>query len=332
MTRGDDRHPRPPYDPAIEPVLQAMGHGPDRYEVDMMRRLGNDRTRLQTEALLSSKNLRIENITIPGPRHRTLVLTVVRPIADPPCCCKPRPAIFYIHGGALISCNRFAGLDTSAVWASDLGAITISVEYGLAPENTGEQLADDCYAALVWVGRNLDQLYIDPERLILHGTSAGGGVAAATALMVRDKGGPRLCGLSLECPMLDDRNQTISAQQYTNGPFYNSTLNRFAWRCLLGDRAGTSSVSEYEAPARATDLKGLPPTFLDCASAEPFRDEIVQFATKLWTDGVAAELHVWPGGPHGYDRLVPHATFAKQAKETRLAWLRKNFAGQITSS
>ncbi|KAI8628182.1 alpha/beta hydrolase fold-3 domain-containing protein [Xylariaceae sp. FL1651] len=324
MTRSTDRQPRPPYDPAFERVLAALGRSPERYDVDKVRTGASERTKPLTDALLADRSVRIENLSIPGPR-RNLTLSVVRPRAESPVM-KPRPCIFYIHGGALISCDRFAGLDTSVVWARDLDAITISVEYGRAPENTGEQPAQDCYAALLWVGRNSSQLGFDPGRLVLYGTSAGGGLAAATALMVRDQGGPKLCGLFLECPMLDDRNDTISAQQYISGPFYNSTLNKFAWSCLLGDRVGTDAVSEYEAPARAVDLTRLPPTFVDCASADPFRDEVVTFASRLWAAGVAAELHIWPGGPHGYDRIAPNTPMSKQAREARVAWLRRIFA------
>ncbi|GAP82717.2 putative esterase [Rosellinia necatrix] len=315
---------RPPYDPAIDSVLVALGHGPDRYEVDRVRNISECRTKPLKGALLADKSVRVENREIPSPRGCQMKVSIVRPAAESKSE-RQRPGIFYIHGGALISCDRFAGLDTSVVWARDFDAITISVEYGLAPESTGEQLANDCYAGLLWAEEHLGELGIDPGRLVLYGTSAGGGLAAATALMVRDKGGPKLSGLFLECPMLDDRNETISAQQYTNGPFYNSTMNRFAWRCLLGDRVGTSDVSEYEAPARAVDLEGLPPTFIDCASAEPFRDEIVIFATRLWQAGVCAELHVWPGGPHGYDRIAPEAPMSKQAREARLSWLRRVF-------
>ncbi|KAI0016906.1 Alpha/Beta hydrolase protein [Xylariomycetidae sp. FL0641] len=298
---------------------------PDTYELDKLRKDSAARTQPLTDALLADKTIRVEDFTIPGPR-RSLTISIVRPIGGQS---GRQPCIFYIHGGALVAANRFAGLDTSVVWAKEFNAISVSVEYGRAPENTGQEPADDCYAALLWVGQNLPQIGIDPECLIVYGTSAGGGIAAATALMTRDMGGPKLCGLFLECPMLDDRNNTISAQQYSTGPFFNSTLNKFAWRCLLGERTGTRSVSEYEAPARSTDLSGLPPTFLDCASADPFRDEIVAFATKLWQDGVAAELHVWPGGPHGYDRIVPTAPISVQARQARLSWIRRALTKSI---
>ncbi|KAI1335798.1 lipase [Xylariaceae sp. FL0016] len=325
MNGPSDRLPKPPYDPEIEPIFQALGAGPDRYELEKIRKDSALRIQPFTDALLADNSVQVEDLSIPGPRQ-SLTVSVVRPIGGQS---SGQPCIFYVHGGALVAANRFAGLDTSVVWASEFNAISISVEYGRAPESNGQQPADDCYAALCWVGENLERLGIDPERLILYGTSAGGGLAAATALMVRDKGGPKLCGLFLECPMLDDRNDTISAQQFSTGPFYNSTLNRFAWKSLLGERIGTASVSEYEAPARALDLSGLPPTFLDCASAEPFRDEILAFASKLWADGVAAELHIWPGGPHGYDRIAPNAPISGQARAARIAWIRRAFTKSI---
>ncbi|KAL7627331.1 hypothetical protein AAE478_001523 [Parahypoxylon ruwenzoriense] len=317
-----DRLPRPPYDAEIDPISKALGGMPEHYEVEKLRKDASARTQPLTSALLADRSVSVKDLSIPGPRHE-LTVSVVRPVATTDDCCQP--CIFYIHGGALVAADRFAGLDTSVVWAREFNAITISVEYGRAPENTGTQPAEDCYAGLLWAGKHLSELGVDPDRLLLYGTSAGGGLAAAVALMARDKGGPKLCGLVLECPMLDDRNEKASSQQFSTGPFYNSTLNRFAWRCLLGERCGGSSVTEYEAPARAEDLSDLPPTFLDCASAEPFRDEIVAFASKLWESGVQAELHVWPGGPHGYDRIIPAAPFAILARKTRLAWMRRTF-------
>ncbi|KAI2607152.1 lipase [Hypoxylon fragiforme] len=319
-----DRLPRPPYDVEIDAILKALGGVSEQYEVERLRKDASTRTQPLTNALLADKTVRVEDISVPGPRQQNLTVSVVRPAATTTAGGN-HPCIFYIHGGALVAADRFAGLDTSVVWAKEFNAISMSVEYGRAPEHTGTQPAEDCYAALLWAGKHLTELGIDPERLLLYGTSAGGGLAAATALMARDKGGPKLCGLVLECPMLDDRNEKVSSHQFSTGPFYNSTLNKFAWRCLLGERAGGNSVSEYEAPARARDLSKLPPTFLDCASAEPFRDEIVAFASKLWEGGVQAELHVWPGGPHGYDRIVPSAPFAILARQTRLAWIRRAF-------
>jgi acetyl esterase/lipase len=153
--------------------------------------------------------------------------------------------------------------------------------------------------------------------LIIAGSSAGGGTAAGTALLSRDRGGPRLCGQVLICPMLDDRNETISSHQYVEEGSWSRGSNLLGWTCLLGDRRGGDQVSIYAAPARATDLSRLPPAFIDVGSAEVFRDEAVNYASLLWKSEVQAELHVFAGGFHGFDLLVPNAGFSIAAREAR---------------
>ncbi|KXJ88299.1 Alpha/Beta hydrolase protein [Microdochium bolleyi] len=313
-----DRHPRPPYDLELLPAINAAAcNGPQRTHVEVIRSEALHRVHADTHFVRNSPHITVEDTVIAGPRGN-LTATVIRPNRPRT---SDRPGILFVHGGAMIRCNRFSGLDSSIEWARSLDAVTVSVEYGLAPENQGQDPVNDCFAGLQWLADNAKSLGVDPDRLMVYGISAGGGLAAATALLARDKGGPALRGLFLECPMLDDRNQTVSCQQFANGPMYNSTFNKFAWSCLLGERAGGDNVSYYEAPARADDLSGLPPTFLDVASADPFRDEVVAFASKLWEGGVATELHVWPGGPHGYDRIAPNAAISVLARKARLAWM-----------
>lgn len=313
-----DRFPRPPYDHEIQPAVKAAAcNGPPRTHIDVIRSEALHRVHSDTQLVRNDPNVSVEDKVILGTRGN-LDITIVRPATTRS---TNRPGILFIHGGALIRCNRYAGLDSSIDWACHFDAVTVSVEYGLAPEIQGKGPVTDCFTALQWLAENADSLGVDPDRLMVYGISAGGGLAAATALLSRDQGGPPLCGLFLECPMLDDRNETVSCQQYATGPMYNSTFNKFAWSCLLGERAGGDNVSYYEAPARAEDLAGLPPTFLDVASADPFRDEVVGFASKLWAGGIATELHVWPGGPHGYDRIAPSAAISVLARKARLSWM-----------
>ncbi|KAH8755374.1 Alpha/Beta hydrolase protein [Diaporthe sp. PMI_573] len=182
----------------------------------------------------------------------------------------PRPGIVHIHGGGMFAGDVYLGTD--AKWATDFDAVTIMVDYRLAPEAQDLALVEDCYAALLWVGEHLSELNIDPARLLLEGGSAGGALAAGAALMTRDKGGPQLCGLLLRCPMLDDRNNSTSCRQYWDSGTFTGATNQFAWKCVLGDRAGGDGVSYYVSPGRATDLSGLPETYIDVGSAEPFRD------------------------------------------------------------
>jgi acetyl esterase/lipase len=93
------------------------------------------------------------------------------------------------------------------------------------------------------------------------------------------------------------------------------------WACLLGEARGSAHVSMYAAAARAADLSGLPPAYVDVGAAETFRDESVLYATRIWQAGGDAELHVWAGGFHGFDQLAPHTNIARDARHARFGWL-----------
>jgi hypothetical protein len=137
------------------------------------------------------------------------------------------------------------------------------------------------------------------------------------------RGGPDLLGQMLFSPMLDDRNDTVSARQMAGRGVWDRTANETGWTALLGDARGGPDVSPYAAPARATDLSNLPPTFIDAGTAETYRDEDVAYATRIWQAGGRAELHVWPGGFHGFDVLVPTAAISRDAKAARIRWLHR---------
>jgi len=226
----------------------------------------------------------------------------------------------------MVAGNRLLGMMEICEWIEASGAIAITVEYRLAPEHPYPAGLQDCYVGLKWVGKNLEALGIDPERLMIAGTSAGGGLAAGTALLVRDRGGPKLCAQMLICPMLDDRNITVSSKQYMDGRVWNRQKNEMGWGCLLGDKAGGEDVDIYAAPGRAIDLSGLPSTFIDVGSAEVFRDECVAYASRLWASGVQAELHVWPGAFHASDKLVFKAKVSIIAVQTKKAWVCRTLA------
>lgn len=122
-------------------------------------------------------------------------------------------------------------------------------------------------------------------------------------------------------PMLDDRNDSVSAHQMRGAGVWDRVSNDTGWGALLQGRQGTVGVSPYAAPARARDLSGLPPVFLDVGSAETFRDEVVAFASRMWSAGGHAELHVWPGACHAFDELAPEASVSRSAVAQRLPWL-----------
>jgi acetyl esterase/lipase len=203
------------------------------------------------------------------------------------------------------------------------GLIVVSVEYRLAPEWPYPAAIDDCYAGLVWTAAHGEELGIDTERLLIAGASAGGGLAAAAALMARDLGGPPLIGQVLMCPMLDDRNETPSSYELDGEGIWDRVSNLTGWTALLGDKRGGPDVSPYAAPARATDLSGLASAFIDVGSVETFRDEDVDYATRIWRAGGEAELHVWPGGFHGFEMMAPDATLSRAARAARIGWIER---------
>lgn len=229
----------------------------------------------------------------------------------------PSPPVLHIHGGGMVAGSRRSDLHVLSEWVAELGVVLISPEYRLAPEHPHPAPVEDCYRTLSWMERNG---FGNP---IVAGTSAGGGLAAAVTLMARDLGGPAVRGQLLMCPMLDDRCETPSSHQFLDGTTWVRSSNLTGWTALLGEARGGPDVSPYAAPARATDLSGLPPTYVDVGSVDVLRDEAVGYASRIWQAGGDAELHVWPGGCHGFDQLVPEAALSRRARATRMAWLRR---------
>ena len=202
-------------------------------------------------------------------------------------------------------------------YAIDLDCLVLSVQYRLAPEFRYPAAVDDCYAALAWSADHASELKLDPERIAIGGESAGAGLAAGTALLARDRGGPRIAFQALAYPMLDDRNDTPSACEFDEIPSWSRQHNGSAWRALLGEQAGGTDVEAYAAPARASDLSGLPPSLVQVGELDVFRDENIAYATRLMQAGVPTELHVYPGAYHGWDAAAPAAPLSVRARDER---------------
>ncbi|WP_306212194.1 alpha/beta hydrolase [Actinoplanes sp. RD1] len=260
--------------------------------------------------------------TVEDHRDTPVPLLILRPVAFP----AARGCIYWIHGGGMVLGDNRSGVLEALDWAEEFGLVVVSVDYRLAPEHPHPAPVEDCYAGLEWTASRAAELGFDPERLIVAGGSAGGGLAAAVALMARDRGGPALRGQLLLCPMLDDRNDSFSVRQMAGVDTWDRTSNATGWGALLGDAVGGPDTSPYAAPARATDLSGLPPAYLDVGSAESFRDEDVAYANRLWQAGGDAELHVWPGGFHGFDSAFPEAVLSRDARAARFHWLNRLLA------
>jgi len=235
----------------------------------------------------------------------------------------PRPCVFYMHGGGYVIGDRTMDSARLDSWASRLGCVVVSVEYRSAPEHPYPAALDDCYAALQWVARNADELGVDPEAIGIAGLSAGGGLTAALALLARDRAEMSVRFQFLDSPMLDDRRQTPSSQE-ADIPVWSRESNEYGWRSYLGARYGTDDVPAWAAPARAEDLSHLPPTFVAVGAVDGFRDEDIDYATRLSQAGVPTELHVYPGVPHGF-AMFGDVPAARQLTRDAETWLARQF-------
>ncbi len=315
--------PPPAFDAELLPFLDATAGTRPAYTLENIPQL---REAPPIVPLPTDDDLRrdgafaVSSVTVPGQAGAPGVpLLICRPAGAT----APTACLYYIHGGGMITGGNRSGLPAVLDHAAALGAVVVSVDYRLAPETPHPGPVEDCYAGLAWTAAHAADLGVDLDRVVVGGVSAGGGLAAGVALLARDRGGPALAGQLLICPMLDDRNETPSAWQMTGLGVWDRVANEVGWTALLGDARGGPDVPPYAAPARAADLSGLPPAFIDVGSAETFRDEDVAYASRIWQAGGAAELHVWPGGFHGFAGMVPGAALSRGAVAAQRTWLRR---------
>ena len=224
------------------------------------------------------------------------------------------PALLWIHGGGYVMgvpegddglCQRFV---------KEADCVVVSVDYRLAPEHPYPAPLEDCYSALKWVADNSEALNIDVNRIGIAGASAGGGLTAALALLTKDRQGPNLIFQMPLYPMINDLNDSFSNKEITGNYVWNYSLNERGWSMYLGDLKDSDNIPYYAAPARATveDLQGLPYTYTCVGQLDPFRDETLQYVTKLAQAGVDVDFHLYAGAYHGFESLNPHADIANK--------------------
>ena len=235
-----------------------------------------------------------------------------------------RPCLLWIHGGGyILGCPE---MDEQLLCrkADELGCLVVAVDYRLAPEHPYPAALDDCDAALGWILDNAPALGVDTKTLVLGGASAGGGLAAALALRARDQ---RPGAITFQCliyPMLDHRTGTAAQEAAGDYWLWGEDHNRFAWKAYLGANDLTHGVSPFASPAAAKRLDGLPPTYLCIGDQDLFYEEDIDYARRLRENGVAVELEVVPGAPHGFDKLP--APMSEQSLQRRFKALARHFA------
>jgi acetyl esterase len=238
----------------------------------------------------------------------------------------PAPTLLYLHGGAYVIGTLSMADSAARMLVDQAGVTVVAVDYRLAPEHPYPAGLEDCYAVLQWACTEGGQFGIDADRLGVLGESAGGGLAAALALIARDRGGPRLIAQFLDAPTVDDRLDTPSMTTLVDTPFWQSVNSPYSWRYYLRGTAepGAADVPIYAAPARATaaELSGLPPAIVTAYQIDPTRDEGLDYARELIQAGVPTELYHYAGAFH-LAHIVPGTVIGARMLADRVAAIRR---------
>jgi acetyl esterase/lipase len=229
---------------------------------------------------------------------------------------QPGPALLWIHGGGYVIGNAQQDDPLCHRFTRDLGITVAAVDYRLAPEHPYPAPLEDCYSALTWLAA---LPAVDPARVAIGGASAGGGLAAALALLARDRGEVTPTLQLLAYPMLDDRS--AFGPENPNYRLWSPKSNRFGWAAYLGN-----ADPQVAVPARRDDLSGLPPAWIGVGTNDLFHDEDLAYAERLTAAGVPCDIEVIQGAFHGFDQMVPKAGVSQSFFASQCASLRSALA------
>lgn len=297
------------YDPTVEEIASKFPHFDVSDAVGSRAVVEEYREALAAQGVERLTDERIEEIerTIPGPDGAPEIPIRIYMPKDRK---EAGPGFVNFHGGGFIMGDLETEHPRCLMMAAEGGAVSVGVDYRLAPENPFPAGVEDCYAVLKWVAAHSEDLKIDPAKIAIGGGSAGGNMAAAVALMARDRGGPNVAIQMLIYPVLDDRCDTPSMRNGKGLYIWDYKKAVDSWNHYIGE--DRSKVSPYAAPARADNLSGLPPAYVMTCEHDPLRDEAIIYAMRLMEAGVAVELHNYPGTVHWFDILTKSA-ISKQA-------------------
>ncbi|HZK89291.1 MAG TPA: alpha/beta hydrolase [Stellaceae bacterium] len=307
--------------PQIQKVLEAMAN----FDLRPFEEMTPAQARAQMEAMAASRKAEalpvaaVENRTIPGPAGR-IAVRIYTPNGQ-----GHRPAIVYFHGGGHV----IGSLDSHDLVARNLcggvEAVVVSVDYRMGPEHRFPAAVEDATAALDWVHASAASLGADPERLGVHGDSAGANLAAVVAIIARDSGGPRLCLQSLVYPVADFRMGSESYKEYATGC---GILTAGAMRWFRGHYLRTmDDAQDWRAsPLLAPDLKGVAPAIVIAAECDVLHDEGLAYAERLKAAGVAVEYRRYAGMIHAFFGMMPAVDDAMNAQRAVWAAFKQAFA------
>jgi acetyl esterase len=306
-----------PVDPQIQALLDKGAGMPATHTLPVDRA----RTQYESRIPLMGKAAPVASVAerhIAGPGG-DLRLRIYTPLGA-----GPFPLMVYYHGSGFVLCS----LDTHDGLCRNLcaggGCVVVSVDYRLAPEAKFPAAPDDCLMATRWAAEHAAELNADPSRIVVAGDSAGGNLAAVTALRIRDEGGPALCGQLLLYPVTD--YHTPGTPSYVeNAEGYGLTRATMEWFWDHYLAAPADAAHPHASPLRAPDLSGLPAAYVMSAEYDPLRDEAELYGARLRAAGVPAEIVRVPGMNHGFLFWVGVVDAARPPLDAACAWLRGVF-------
>lgn len=277
----------------------------------------NARTLPVIRLLMGFKSRPQPGVTVAEHHVGAMDVFVLTPSGQP----ASRPAVLSLHGGGMCAGSAQLEIQLGGRLAQALGAIVVSPNYRLAPENPFPAGLDDCMATLQWMVNHAEDLGIDPDRVAVYGTSAGGGLAAAVAQRAVDEG-ISVRAQALISPMLDDRTALRDDLAGRGELTWSPKSNKWAWNAYLGRQPRRSDAPEYAAPARRADVAGLPPAWIGVGDLEVFFDENVAYAEKLEAAGVPSQLVTVPGMYHTADGILQEVPSMKNFHASMVKFLR----------
>jgi acetyl esterase/lipase len=273
---------------------------------------------LGVTSMKPAEGLRITKKEIPGYQNRTIELTLFEPVDIE----KNAPCLVFFHGGAFVLKPAPHHMRLVGEYALKTPCKVVFVDYRLAPQNAYPVGVEDCYAAFIWVCQHADDLGIDINRIALGGDSAGGALAAAVTLMVRDRKAAQICFQMLIYPVTDARQITESIKNYSDTPMWNSRLTKKMWKLYLKD--GVEDNREYASPMEATSFENLPDAYVEVTEFDCLRDEGIAYAEALQKSGVHVELNKTTGTVHGFE-IAEKSELVRQSVARRIEALKKAF-------
>lgn len=309
---------RPGIDPTFKALLDAF---PMTFREADGVEVARSRLRLLKVPPKMLPELRIEDRTVAHGERTDIPVRIYWPDSE----LAPLPVVVFYHGGGFCLGDLDTHDPVARAHAVGAEAIVVSVGYRLAPEHPFPAGVDDCWAALQWVAEHAAELGGDPDNIAVAGDSAGGNLAAVTALLARENGGPALRFQLLWYPTV---TADLSLPSYTDNaaaPILNrEVIDAFlSWYVPDLDITDPTALPTTMAPANAADLSGLAPAYIGTAEHDPLRDDGARYAELLAAAGVPVELSNEPTLVHGYVSFALAIPAAAEAAERGLAALNK---------